>query len=84
MDLDLYPSWVMRKAVVLEVVWVPDEVFTSSEVAKIVPPPDLVLLYWGYFEVENFYSKSVLAVVARVKFVSVVEMCFCAKFGQYY
>ena len=43
MDLDLYPSWVMRKAVVLEVVWVPDEVFTSSEIAKIVPPPDLVL-----------------------------------------
>ena len=50
------------------------EVFAPSYVAKPVPPSELVLVCWGYFEVEDFYSESVVAVVVRVKFVSVVEM----------
>ena len=58
------------------------EVFASSEVAKRVPPLELVLVYWGYSEVEAFYSESMVAVVSRLKFVSVVEMCFCEKCGQ--
>ena len=59
------------------------EVFAPSEVEKTVPPLDLVLVCWRYSEVEDFHSESVVAVVARVKFVSVVGMCFCAECGQY-
>ena len=62
------------KAIVLEVMWVLAEVFAPSEVAKPVPPPDLVLACWGYSEVKNFHSESVAAVATRVKFVSGVEM----------
>ena len=58
------------------------ELFSPSEVVKPVPPSDLVLVCWGCFEVEYFHSESVVAVVARVKFVRVVEMCFCAKCGK--
>ena len=50
------------------------DAFSPSEVEKLVPPSDLVLVFWGYSEVEDFHSESVVAVVARVKFVSVVEM----------
>ena len=59
------------------------ELFAPSEVAKPVTPFDMVLVCQGYSEVEYFHSESVVAVVARVKFVSVVEMCFCARCGQY-
>ena len=48
------------------------EVVAPLEVAKPVPPLDLELVCWGYSEVDFFHSKSVVAVVARVKFVSVV------------
>ena len=62
--------------------WVPDEVVALLEVAKPVPPLELVLVFWGYSGVENFHSESVSAVVARVKFVSVVEMCFYERCGK--
>ena len=48
------------------------ELFSPLEVAKLVPPSELVC--WGYSEVGYFHSESVVAVAARVKFVSVVEM----------
>ena len=60
-----------------------DEVFATLEVVKPVLPSEMVLVFWGYSEVEDFHSESVVAVAARIKFVSVVEMCFCAKCGQY-
>ena len=60
----------------------PDEVVTISEVAKLVPPSDLLLVSWGYSDLEIFHFESVAAVVARVRFVSVVEMCFCEICGQ--
>ena len=56
------------------------EVFAPSEVVKTVPPLELVLRFWRYFEVEYFHSESVVAVVVRVIFVRVVEMCFCARY----
>ena len=58
------------------------EVFAPSEVVKPVPPSEMVLVCWGYFEVEDFHSESVVALVVMVNFVSVVEMCFCAKCGK--
>ena len=58
------------------------EVFSPLEVVKPAPALELVLVCWGYSGVEYFHSKSVVAVVARVKCVSVVDMCFCAKCGQ--
>ena len=82
MDLDLYPSWVIWKAVVLEVVCMTAYVVSPSEVVKQVPPSELLLVCWRYSEPENFHSKSMAAVVARVKFVTVAEMCFCARFGK--
>ena len=42
----------------------------------------MVLVCWGYFEVEDFHSESVVAVAVRVEFVSAVEMCLCARGGQ--
>ena len=83
MNLDLDPIWVMCKAVVLEVVWVPAEVVAPLEVAKPVSPSELVLICWGYSEVENFHSESMAAVVARVNIISVVDMCFCERCGKY-
>ena len=61
------------EAALLEMVWVLTEVFAPSEVEKLVPTLELVLVCWGYFGVEDFHSVSMVAVVARVKFVSVVE-----------
>ena len=46
------------------------------------PPLDLLLVCWGYSDPEIFYFESVAAVVIRVIFVSVVEMCFCARCGK--
>ena len=83
MDLDMDPSWVMWEAAILEVVWVLAELVAPSEVAKPVPPLELALVCWGYSEVEHFHYESMVAVVAKVIFVSVVEMCYCAIFGQY-
>ena len=82
MDLDVDPSLMMRKVAVLEVVWVMTEVFAPSEVEKLVPPLELVLVCSGYFEVEDFHFESVVALVVMVKFVSLVEMFFCAKCGK--
>ena len=82
MDLDLDPSWVMCKAVLLEVVWVPVEVISPSEFAKLVPPSELLLVCWGYSDPEKFHFESVAAAVARVRFVSVVDICFCEICGQ--
>ena len=62
--------------------WVLIEVFAPSDVSKPVTHSELVLVCWGYYEVEDFQSESVVAVVTRVKFVSVFEMFFCAKFGK--
>ena len=78
MDLDLDPSWLMWKAIDLEMVWLLAELVALLEFAKLVPPSELVLVCWGYYEVEVFHSGSVVAVVARVKFVNIVEMFFCA------
>ena len=72
----------MCKAPVLEVVWVLTEVFAYSEVAKPVPPSEMLFVCWRHFEVEDFHSESVVALVAMVKLVSVVEICFCEKCGQ--
>ena len=83
MDWDLDPRWVMWKAVLLKVVWVPDEVVAPLEVVKLVPPLELLLVCWGYSDPEHFNFESVVAVVARVRFVSVVEMCFCARCGNH-
>ena len=63
--------------------WVMTDVFAQSEVATPVQPSELVLVCLGYFEVEDFHSESVVVVVARVKFVSMVDMCFFARWGQY-
>ena len=82
MDLNVIPSWGVFKADILEAVWVLNLVFPPSEVAKPVPPSELVLVGWGYSIVQYFHSESVVAVVARVKFISVVEMCFCARCGK--
>ena len=82
MDMDLDPSYLMWNSAVLEVVWLLVEVVTPSEVVNPVPPLELVLVCWGYSEVEDFHSESVVAVMARVKFVSVVEICFCARCGK--
>ena len=56
----------MRKDLVLDVVWVITEVVLPSDSAKLVPPSELVLVCWGYSEVEDFHSESMVAVVARV------------------
>ena len=72
----------MFKADLLEVVWVLTDAFAPSEVANLVPPSELVLLCWGYFEVEDFHSEFVVTLVVIVKFVSVAEMCFFARFGK--
>ena len=74
MDLDVDPIWVMWMAAVMELVRVLNEVFSSLEVAKTVPPLEMVLICWGYFEVEYFHSESVVALVLMVKFISTVEM----------
>ena len=63
-------------------VWVTDEVVAPSDVEKLVPSLELLLVCWGYSDPGIFHSESVVAVVARVKFVIVVEM-WCAKCGQY-
>ena len=82
MDLDLDPSWVMCKAVILDMVRVLAEVVALSEVEKPVPPSELVLVCWRYYEVEDLHSESMVAVVERVNFVSVVDMCFYARCGK--
>ena len=76
------PSWVMQKDLFLEVVWVPDDLVAPSEVAKLVPPSEVLLVFWGYSDPEIFHLESVAAVMARVIFVSVVEMCFCDRCGK--
>ena len=60
----------------------PTEVVAPSDVAKRVPPSEPLLVCWRYSEPENFHSGSMAAVVARVKFVSMVEVCFYARCGQ--
>ena len=77
------PRLVMWKSAVLELVCVMTEVFAPLEVAKTGPPSEMVLVCWGYVEVEYFHSESVVSLVVMVKFVSAVEICFCAKSGQY-
>ena len=72
MDLDPYPIWVVCKAVVLEVLLVPDEVVSPSEVAKLVPLLELLLVFWRYSDPESFHFESVSEVMARVRFESVV------------
>ena len=78
------PNWVMWKASVLELVWVPTEMFEFPEVAKPVPPLDLILVCWEYYDPEKFHYESMVVVVVRVRFISVVVMCFCARCGKYY
>ena len=82
MELDVDSSWVMWKATVFEVVWVLTEVLTASKVVKPVQPSEMVLVCWGYFEVEGFHSEFVVALVVMVKFVSVAVMCFVARCGK--
>ena len=49
MDVDVDISWGMLKAAFLEAVWLLIDVFAPSQVAKPVPPSELVLVCWGYF-----------------------------------
>ena len=51
----------------MDVVLVLSEVFSHLEFEKPVPHSELVLVCWGYSEVEYFHSESVVAAVARVK-----------------
>ena len=53
------PSWAVWKDAILEAVWVLTDAFVTSEVAKLVPPSELVLVCCGYFEVEYFHSEFV-------------------------
>ena len=82
MNLDLDPSWLMWTAAILKVVRVLTDAFSPSEVAKTAPLSELVLMCWGHFEVENFHSEFVVALVVTVKSVSTVEMCFFAICGK--
>ena len=50
------------------------EVVAPSEVAKLVLTSELLLVCWGYYNAEKFHSESVAAVLARVIFVSVVNI----------
>ena len=54
MGLYVDPSWVMCKDAFLEMVWLLTDEFSPSEVAKLVPPLELVLVCWGHLEVEDF------------------------------
>ena len=81
MDLDVDLSWLVCGAYLSEVFFVLTDAFASSEVAKSVPTSELVLVCWGYFEVEGFHSVFMIALVVMVKFVSVVEMCFFVRCG---
>ena len=57
--------------------------FAPSEVVKPVLPSDLLLVCWGCFDVEEFHSEFVVALVEMINFVSVAEMCFFARCGRY-
>ena len=54
MDLDLDSSWVVWKAVVLEVVWVPAEVVAPSDFAKLVPTSEILLVCWDILKLNIF------------------------------
>ena len=82
MNLDVDTSLGVLKAALLEVAWVLTDAFAPSGFAKTVPTSEMVLLCWGYFEVEDFHSEFVVTLVVIVKFVSVAEMCFFARFGK--
>ena len=56
----------MWKAVVLEVLWVPSKVVSPSEVDKSVPPLELILVCWEYYDPEKFHYESMVVVVVRV------------------
>ena len=66
------PRWRMWKVDLLDVLWVLDDAFEPSEVAKLVPTSDMVLACSGYFEVEAFHSDFVVALVVMVNILSVV------------
>ena len=42
----------MQKYEVLEMVWVPADLVATLEVAKLVPPLELLLVSWGYYDPE--------------------------------
>ena len=46
MDLYLGPSWVMLKAVFLEVLCFPADLVAPLEVAKLVPPSEMIMIFW--------------------------------------
>ena len=48
------PIWVMWKAALLKVVWVLIDAFATSEVAKLVPPLELVLVCWDILKLNLF------------------------------
>ena len=76
------PIWGMLKASLLGVLWLKTDVYTPSKVAKPVPTSDLILVCWGYFEVEYFHSDFIVVLVVMVKFISVDEMCFFSRCGK--
>ena len=82
MALDVGPSLVIWKDIFLKVVRVPADLVAPSEVTKMFPPSELLLVCWGYSDPESFHFESVLAVMARVIFVSLVEMCLCTRCGK--
>ena len=84
MNLDVDTSLGVLKAALLEVAWVLTDAFAPSGFAKTVPTSEMVLLCWGYFEVEDFHSEFVVSMVVIVKIVNVIEICFFARFWKYY
>ena len=76
------PNWRMLKASLLEEVWVLTDMFSPLEVVKPVLTSELVLVFWGYFEVEDYQSKFVVAVLVMSRNLSVAEMCFFERCGK--
>ena len=61
----------------------PTIVFEPSEVAKQVPPSELVLVCLLSFGVEYFHFESVGALGVMAKFASGAGMCFLERCGKY-
>ena len=82
MGLNVYPGQGMWKADILEAAWVTTIVFSPSKFETMVPPLDLVLVYWQFLLVGYFHSDSVVAFGVTVKYLCGTKMCFFAKFEQ--
>ena len=72
----------MCKVALLEAVWVLTIVSAPSEVAKMVPTSDLVLVFWWFLVVEDSHFDSMVALGVTVKKLCGAKMCFFAKCGK--